>query len=523
MKIVTIDEYRPSKEDQVIINKVNRPRTKRCRKADKMKALTQWAFMNLPAVLEIIKANGDYYMGELSFYEESGLIDWEKVEKYQSMYRAGDSEVIEYQDFVDQKVQKLRHIRYGVTTEEVIEEELRWRRNDVPDNKAFWEQASSYQEMRKSPWLDGDQIHIKMDKGDILLTDGTRKVGIMDDRDFRERCVIINNRLQVVYDNRSEEDLRIMHKPEWLIDELDIDFEDAVTLCESWKRLGIRRQEVRRLINGYWDDNSKTWKGGLKTASKDRCRFYAEYFENLVNEIDIVDEESLLREHYYEISQKMIETGDWCLQHGSNEPHPYQQMKFIEESVLFSDTDDLTIMEFETKDPNEPESFVGYFGDEEIEPKLDVTATWKLYDGSETLDHDTICEIKDAGVEKIGKIVQRMYPKKRHKKIVAPAKWGYVENPWWASGWMTKSQTQQAWWYISDRREQLGNMCKKYLTKESVKILNTAKALKKHIATAYIATYCAGGQFNLHGKDVKWLHKPCENERFAIWAEWRRK
>jgi hypothetical protein len=228
----------------------------------------------------------------------------------------------------------------------------------------------------------------------------------------------------------------------------------------------------------------------------------------------VVDESELTRQYYYDVSQKMVESGDWCLQYGTHEVYWNDQMKYIEESVLLADgNDQLQVVDI----IDEIEGFVDHFGDEEIEPRLNVTQTWRLYNGSETLDHETICLIKDAGFEEIGNIIKKIYPQRQNGKLVK-AEWGYNEK-WWLSGWMTESQTKQAWWYINDVRARLAKESKPHLTKESKVVLLEAKKMQKKRARAYIATYCAGNKFDLNGKIKSWKHKPDEIEKYAVWTE----
>ena len=485
--------------------------------AKREKAFTHWAFVNIPEVLEV---NSSKLKGEKSWLTLSGIIDWDKYELYTNIYRAGDSERYRIQKFVDQKAVNVYQKRLSVfrgktlftnTTELIEDEELRHYRNDIPDIITYFEQGL---QERTSEWMDGDTL-VKIDQRELakqgrkLLSDGKQAVGVMNDRDFRERCVVVGNTLQAVQDVTGVEDLRIMHKPEWLQTELDCDFEDAVTIATAFTRLGISRGIAYRIINGYWDN---VWKPGLKNIGRSRGAHYAEYFESLCKDLDnVIDESELTRQYYYDVSQKMVESGDWCLQYGTHEVYWNDQMRYIEESVLLADgNDQLQVIDINI---DEAEGFVDHFGDEELEPTLNVTQTWRLYNGSETLDHDTICLIKNANFEEIGIIIKKMYPQGRAK-----AEWGYNEK-WWLSGWMTESQTKQAWWYINDVRAKLAKESKSHLTKESKVVLMEAKKMQKKRARAYIATYCAGNTFDLNGKAKGWKHVPDVIEKYAVWAE----
>ncbi len=339
-------------------------------------------------------------------------------------------------------------------------EALRWKRNDIPDVITFWEQGSKE---RKTPWLDGDcyyrQINGKTNKVNKELYEkynlyvGKNQkldyketnylfrrptpVGIMNDRDFRERCTEVGNTLQTVYIKSCEDDLRIVHDPEWIKEQIGCKYVDAVTLAESFRRLGINRNTVYKLINGYWDEQSKGWKRGLKNIGTTHGAHYAKVLEDLCIETDAITEAEQLeldRQFFLKNSQDMIESGDWCLQYGTHEVYWNDQMKYIEEMItIVDDPDDLIIVE---QQEDEFEGFIGYFGDEEIEIPQSLTATWRLYDGSETLDHDTICEIKEADVGTIGIIIRKMYPQWQGRKL-QKAEWGYHKN-WWQSGWMTE-------------------------------------------------------------------------------------
>ena len=141
----------------------------RYQKAKREKHFTQWAFVNIPAVLETIEVNGSKLKGEKSWMTLSGVIDWDKYELLTNMYRAGDSERYRIQKFVDQKAVNVQQKRVSVfrgktlftnTTELIEDEELRHYRNDIPDILTYVDQGL---QERTSEWMDGD-ILVKIDQ-----------------------------------------------------------------------------------------------------------------------------------------------------------------------------------------------------------------------------------------------------------------------------------------------------------------------------------------------------------------------
>ncbi len=252
------------------------------------------------------------------------LEHWPKFEEFMSMYEFGDSEPYFVKKFTDQKAVKCWVKRYGNTTEMMEQENLRLRRNDIPDVVAFWEQGSE----RNNELLDDSDTYIRI--RDRVVS---RKVGTMNDRDFRERCTVVGNNLQAVYIKDHIDDLRVVHEPEWMAEQLNCEYIDAVTICESFKRLGIDRRMSFKLINGYWDSREEMWRNGLKNIGADGGGRFARYFESLIGEVDDIDEFELSRSHFYEVSQGMIDSGDWCLQYGINKPYWGDQMRFIEEML----------------------------------------------------------------------------------------------------------------------------------------------------------------------------------------------
>ena len=109
-----------------------------------------------------------------------------------------------------------------------------------------------------------------------------------------------------------------------------------------------------------------------------------------------------------------------------------------------------------------------------------------------------------------------MFPQGKYR-----AEWGYNDD-YSKSGFMTLSQTRQAWWYIKDRQQVLATECRQYITADSRKVLNEIRSMRKPQARAYLATYCAGNVFNMYGREIVWKHRPCAHEKYAIWAELRK-
>jgi len=374
---------------------------------------------------------------------------------------------------------------FGSKVEVDIFDSTLQRNRDLPDNIGY---VAMGLEERKNEHLDYNKFSSRL---------------------FSEDCIQYGGRLNVIF-QRAKIDMQpaLLNRAEWLAKQLNCEMCDALTLAECFKRLGLDRNMGLKAIFGYYDQTNAAWRNGLQKIGVEAGRKYAEYFENLVKELDegpdLIQE---LREHFLSTSFDMIESRDWMLQYHVEEPSAFEQMYWIEEMVR---------QEFEALPPKEvddyEDSYISHIGDAKKEqPSFDLFGAFPLKTDADGLPHEIISEINQASVEKIKKIQQRMFNQNTY--------WGIRKAQY---GWMTQLQKVEFWSFVNARKAKLADEAKKTLTPKSMEVIEIMKTLGSFKQKkAFIASYCAGNSFNLYGKQIR-NPKPSNEEAFGVWAEFRR-
>jgi len=436
---------------------------------------------------------------------------------------------IRYREFIDQpdmreEVQKpkctwreidgkwIYRPLYGVPTEMVEFEDKIQRNLDLPDNLAYIDMGI------ESPVNTHLDVNRNNNEGVKMLWKKHRRGfeyqvpchgGSMDDRDFRERCVRYGNQMFFIHQKLpSDMQPMLQLRPEWIQGHLECEFEDACTLSEAWRRLGYSKWMINKLVFGKYCDADGTWKMGLRHSGIEKSRDYAEYFEGLVYDLEEIESmEDELRGHYYDVSQRMIDSGEWYAQF-SEEVNAALQMSWIESSVR-NEFEEMEIICEEEID--EVDGFIDYFGDEMMTMRTsDAFGINALFDGNDCIDHELICEIKEASAQEIGKIQQRFFSK------MTP--YGMRKAHYW---WMTGSQKERAWKFINARKDELKDF--KLLSEHTKTVLNDImnEVVSDNMKKAMVASFCNGRRFDLFGEIINW-RKPAPNEVYAIWAEFEK-
>jgi len=397
-----------------------------------------------------------------------------------------------YRKFTDKPDMVQSIVKRGNKTE-ISEWESKFQRNlDLPDNLSYCDMGIE------------DRVNTHLDVSNM---DGK---GCMDDRHFREHCVVYGQSLFFVHQKlKADMQPPLQLRPEWIQEKLECEFEDACTLSEAWKQLGYNKWVINKMVFGYFDNEKKEWKNGLQYVGPSRGREFAEYFEELALEFgDVIGEANDIngiRGHYYDVAERMISSGEWYAQYHIRRPDVMDQMAWIEHmsSIEYDESIQLVYQEVDQQD-----GYVNYLGGEEIERKIDAFGINRLFHGAEGIDQELVNEIKEASALKLKKIQRRFYPNRT----------GYTgtirKAQYW---WMTPMQKSVAWEFIKARREELSNYT---LSECSKRVLDIEAAPK--IKRALIASYCAGNSFNLYGELMEWKKRPNENEILAIWAQFNK-
>lgn len=421
-------------------------------------------------------------------------------------------------EFVDSP--RVRHeVRrmFGGRRIEMVEWEESFVREDmVPDVKQLIDQGRDH---RKTPWLDSGRDDVVVERwGRKVIF--SRPYNTMNDRMFRESCVVYGNRLYPVYEKRSV-DFNSGTKPEWVSEQVGCDMVDAMTMTECWKRMGIDFMTARKMIKGYYDERAQTWRDGLQNLGRSQGRNFAEYFENLVHELSEVSEEGDLRDHFHDVARRMIGSDDWRLKYHQDAPDAWDMMQFIEESTYLEMEEDMHIIEDDEVILNESgdaemEYLVSHLGDEISLPPAgeDGFGVRPLYDGSEDLDYDLGFEIESADADEILKIQRRMF------KSFNQWTGRWSRPKYW---WMTDEQKRKFWDRVNARKSKIFEHSMKLLSADSKEVLAIADSMpNRNQARALIAAYCAGNGFNISGVRYEWDNKPGAEEKFAVWGVFRK-
>jgi hypothetical protein len=147
------------------------------------------------------------------------------------------------------KIQRVK--RAGKTqefTEHFIWDDMSQPNPDIPDNLAFTDMGL---QDRFNTWMDGayDEITLKVGKQEHTVR---RKVGAMNDRDFRERCVKHNDRMHALeLKGPRDFDPPVHKRIEKIAEWLDCDFIDADMVVQTFDSLELDYKSATRLIFGF--------------------------------------------------------------------------------------------------------------------------------------------------------------------------------------------------------------------------------------------------------------------------------
>lgn len=431
-------------------------------------------------------------------------------ERFRSMVNSAEPVILDSRDrddCVDQniRVMTIRHpFVSGIELKNVVEvsvREQKWQTNkDIPDNlplqdmgvsgptsrEFLWPQVDDDSKpYRKTPWLDSRA---------------------MDDRDFRERCIVANNRLYVLYPMGAPElapanHLRAETLQKWFAQKCgcapskkcqhlqsEVDYADCDSLVKVFDKLGIDRRRTLQLMFGYQSIAGR--KHGLKSLEPELIAEIAADWEMLEAGLEklapvgenaprSIDDE---REYFLDVSYRLLDAGVGYLKdYNLDLRKPFDQMRYIEmmasrlhASEDLADPRDVeTIIEYGFEiDDEEIESDDQAYEDADFSAVGDGWTAFPLSDGNDTVDyHWTVC-IRTAGV----------------KRLWA---WKRLMGKLW---WLTYAQRSDLWNRINERQAQLIELIKPK-TAPIKAILNELPHLTVGQAKALIYSYQVGGSF----------------------------
>jgi len=409
---------------------------------------------------------------------------------------------------------EVRRLYNGRRVEMVEWEESFVREDMVPDVKQLIDQGRDH---RKTPWLDSGTEDVVVERWGKKVV-FKRPYNTMNDRMFRESCVVYGNKLYPLYEKRAV-DFNSGTKPEWVAEQMGCDIVDAMTIVECWSRLGVNFLTARKMVKGYWDERAGLWRNGLQEVGKQQGKEFALLFEDLVHEMDEVSVEDDIRNHYHELVGRLVENDDWRLKYHVDAPDAWDMMEFIETSTYLEMEEDLHIIEQDEvlfdENGNEMEYLVSHLGDEMMVPPSgeDGFGVRPLFDGSEDIDFEMGWEIDHASADEITKLQRKMFRSFNQWT----GRWSRAEL-WY----FTDEQKRKFWDRINERKRQIFESAVSSLSDDSKEVLEISRSLmNKNQARALITAYCAGNSFNIGGFEYKWENKPSAEEKFAVWGIFR--
>lgn len=350
----------------------------------------------------------------------------------------------------------------------------------------------------------------------------------MDDRDFRERCIVVGNRVYALYEKRKADlaprsDLRQEVLMKMLHE--DADYADVDTLAHVFRDMRLSRSAVLKLIHGYVrpdEDGVIAKSDGLKSL-EDLSEIAGE-FESMrdeLKEFDIPEPETNRdrsiddeRAYWLDVSRDLFDRGHFA--------STLDQVRFIEESALRDWEDGYY------RDPDHVDEFVIYQNEDyvsdrqsDVDPDDENLIEWDpideetamaidsnafgahpLYDESSCISDDLIDEIKMASWLELSEIKS----------------WLMGKDAWY----LNSDQRKIAWSFIKGREDRLiaeslrrpiAQMVGSYITetKESGR------------ACAMLFSWKNGERFDTDEDVFKFDEEmPLEHELAAAWTIFRR-
>ena len=303
---------------------------------------------------------------------------------------------------------------------------------------------------------------------------------LLNDRDFRQRCVQANGRNYVLY----QKTLIDMQKPqhlrsEWLAEQLGIQIDLAYKLADAFSKLKLDRKAVMKILHGYVTSAGEH-KNGLIGSNG-----------NMVKVVELLD---MLGDEADEVTVKRSE--------------------FVPNDIFTSFKED-TIYALNVGSMN-PYSDEVTQADDDIDQMGDNNpySAFPLYDGSEALSHEFLTMIRTASFNKL-RIIQQGFFKQEDvvSGRVYKAKYHY----------MTPSQKSQAWVYIKARKAELKEATRANLSQDAEITIGWIKALgKSKVASALIFAFADGRAFDLFGQVIEFSDKANSLELGVVWDEYKK-
>jgi hypothetical protein len=350
---------------------------------------------------------------------------------------------------------------------------------DLPDNLVFLDHGTRHAE---NPRLD-ERIEEQIVLGKGLAIN--RKRRSMDAADFRERCVVYNNRLYALYEKRA-----IDFKPAWylrsekLAGVLDIPIDLAHRLVELIKALELDRKNAHRLIYGYTMANGQA-RGGLISlkSDPDEIAETIEYLEDLLS-----DDQDALVEY---------------------EPAPGAIDDFWDERLIYYQEDPDQI----DQDWDSLDEIPWDDGLDRIDQDNNPFGAFPLSDGRDGVNYLFIDYIKTADVARLKSIQAMFFPRSN-------AYTGRVYKAELAH--LTGDQRSILWGFINDRKAKLAQIGLKSLDRDGKKVLRLVRDMGKGAQTrGLIMAWSNNRPFDLGGVDLEFSNRPDEMAIFAMWAAYR--
>ncbi len=351
----------------------------------------------------------------------------------------------------------------------------------------------------------------------------------MDDRDMRERCVVVGNRVYALYEKRKPDlaprsDLRQEVLANMLSD--DIDYCDVDTMTRVFRDMRLSRKTVLALIHGYVrpDENGVMAKSsGLKSLDADDIAEVAADFEDMRDELaefDIPEPETNKprtlddeRAYWLDVSRDLFDRGKFV--------SVLSQIRFIEDSARRD------LIEGYYEDPDHVDEFVIYQNDDYIDakasyddedeaiewdPELEETAlsidanafgAHPLYDESSCISDDLINEIKSSDWKELSEVKS----------------WLMGSDAWF----LNSDQRKIAWGFIKGREDDLIAASLKRPIAKLVGSYITESGDSKRACAALFA-WKSLDRFDTDDQILKFDEEepPLEDELAAAWTIFRR-
>jgi len=358
------------------------------------------------------------------------------------------------------------------------------RNRDIPDELHAWEQGWGY---RTNEHLDP----IKDDSGKRV-----RWVNKLNDRHFRELCKPYGGQLHFIHmmlpaDIVSKYRPQV-HRHEWLAKELGCKVDIAAKLIEGFKSFELDRKSVMKLLK----QNLMNFKGDNKKLAE-----IADALEDLALQV-AEPEWSKIDNHFstYE-DDVMFEDNVIYLVDEVLEGLKFDQYREDENSRYEVWNEGL--MTYEEVESDQ-------VWDDELDTSLsngNVFSSNPLYYGAEALPDEFIRMIQFADDEKLDYIIKNIPNKRKSYK-----KWGFL----------TPSQTSQAWIYIKERKAELAKADLENPSKDLVVALNWVKKLGKgKSASSIIFKFAEGTNYNFFGIPINFSRPASKTELSVLWTTYK--